>query len=156
MRPRIKTRRTLCWPGRGAAARGCLPRFWLILTFSCWTAAQAIGFAGPAKSPCIAPVPASGSPADCTFDIWGYVTDSKGDPIEGALIRDVHNGFETYSDANGFFDLYERSPGSYTISAFVVFPGGTCNRVLIKWVGPEALVFGGAREDFDLDFCNRG
>lgn len=130
--------------------------FRVVLVLSFVTVGQSMGLAELPKSPCIAPAPTSGSPAACTFDIWGYVTGADGDPIEGAIIRDVHNGQETYSDSAGFFDLYEPVPGSYTISALVVFPGGSCNRVLIKWVGPEALILGGAREDFDLDFCDAG
>jgi len=107
-----------------------------------------------AKAPselCLPPNPASGSPARCTFDLWGYVTDIDGSPVEGARIRDDASGRTVFSDSSGFYDLYEPKPDAYWIAAKYTFPDGRfCQRSSLAWVGVEAAALGGQRWDWQI------
>ncbi|HEX9696611.1 MAG TPA: carboxypeptidase-like regulatory domain-containing protein [Actinomycetota bacterium] len=87
------------------------------------------------------------SPADCTFNIWGYVHDAAGKP---AVDVSVTGGTrDTRTDSNGFYDLYELQFGAHDVSAF---RGQNCTSPIGEvYVSPDrAILDGGTRQDLTL------
>jgi hypothetical protein len=80
------------------------------------------------------------------MDIWGFVTNASGSPIENASVSD---GAIVYStDANGYFDLEELQFGTYGVDATAI---GCDDNVRPVSVSPAVLLTGnGERQDFVL------
>lgn len=92
---------------------------------------------------CVPPLVAS--PARCTLDIYGTVTDLSGAPMPGVLVND--GGKTAITDSNGFYDLHEIQFGTYSLSFSRSDCSGPTSSVTVT---PMALVTGGVRHDKQL------
>lgn len=110
-----------------------------------------LGLPSPSSSAepatCVHPANSS-SPAQCTFDIWGYVT-LNGSPVSGALVYDALGS--TTTDSNGFYDLDELEPGQYRVVAAT----SRCQTSqVVEDDAVSAVENGGQRVDFALPPAN--
>jgi len=85
------------------------------------------------------------SPARCTFNIYGFVTDINGLPVSGVYVDD--GGSTAISDFRGFYDLYQLQPGTVTLG----YSYGNCggNETVSSSID-SALLNGGKRHDIQL------
>ena len=111
-------------------------------------AGSAVAKVGSNPPGCTAPLSAQ-SQAQCTFDIWGYVTYEDRSPAAGADLTD-HVGSNASSAAGGFYDLYEMAPGTYEITAYAPNqPGCEVSRT-VDDNAAAALMNGGTHVDLRL------
>lgn len=133
-----------------------LNRRWVVVAATVFGAGAALvgplATSGAASPPtCVHPVNSS-SKAQCTFDVWGYVTYQNGSPVAGADMTD-HAGQNLSSDANGFYDFYELEPGTYYIEAHAPNQFGCYIQQFVDDNAAKALMNGGTRADLQLP-CN--
>lgn len=102
---------------------------------------------------CVPPVVAS--PARCTFDIFGYVTDADGIPLDGAWISD---GFRNaVTDSQGFYDLWQLQPGATTTIAVWHPRVQACHRSYsVNRQVHNSFLNGGTRQDAELPCHTQG
>lgn len=117
-----------------------------VVALICATMPGVLGaHAGDVTRPCVPPLVES--EARCTFDIYGYVTDINGRPYPNVHITDgTHT---TYTDARGFYDLWEIQMGNYFLSFDSPIPGcytGT-HQVTTTY---RTILDGGTRHDAQL------
>lgn len=108
--------------------------------------------AGPGKGPpvCVPALAPTNPGAHCALDIWGFVTHGDGTPWLNAVVVDSASNYY-YTDANGYYDLEELTPGTYSV--YVDCPVGTFGTGVWAEVNdpPSAVPEGnGTRYDFVL------
>lgn len=102
---------------------------------------------------CAPPRAATSPGAKCAFDIWGRVTDAAGNAFVGALVYD--DTHSVYADSDGYYDLYEVTPGNHPITAESPTQP-SCQVTSSVDVPATAIVTGnGQRQDFQLP-CQAG
>lgn len=119
---------------------------WIVGSSLVLAGASALGGDDQIHQPCIPPVWTS-SPAECTFNIWGYVKDEEGRPFANMTVSDGSPAGTTRTDSNGFYDLFETLYGTYSISTG---RSGCIASAVVNVQLIPALEQGGKRQDFTL------
>lgn len=129
-------------PGDQTPRRRRLLPALLILTA---TVTPALGRAA-AEPPVCVPNAVAGSPARCTFNVWGFVRDANGIPVRRATVRTGEQ--KVVTDNRGFFDLALGAPGTHQLSVTAL--AGCKGGAHVTVDGVDALMNGGKRHDVKL------